>query len=372
MYLSTPLNGSSLPERTLCLTYDDGPGSIENTGDYGPNTLKLARFLGGRNIRATFFMVGKHAERYPALIRQVQRYGHIVANHTYSHPNLINFHAVGGDVAEEIIRTDRLLHNHVNGGVMYFRPPYLDWSPAVAEAANNNLMAALRHVGPIDSDIFTGDYRYWWDNPENPEDLIPINDIANAIMPEIRRVGKGILVLHDSGADGEFARSHNRCYELTRELVNRLSEEGYRFVGLDQIPAIRDAAALPLVCGLKASNNRYVSVEPSGRILVNGPTFADWERIIVKHVHPGRVALRTPDGRYFSAMNGGGGEVSASASSVAAWEVFDVIPIGRNQVAFRTVTGHLLSRSHAEGGSFTARANTLRDWEVFTFENHSI
>ncbi len=369
MYHPTPLNGSSLRDRTLCLTYDDGPGQPETPGDPGPNTLELARYLFEQDIRATFFMAGKHAERYPALIRQVQRYRHIVANHTYSHPNLVNFHAVGGDVAEEIIRTDRLLHNHVNGGVMYFRPPYLAWSPAVAEAVNNNLMAALRHVGPIDSDIFTGDYRYWWDDPARVPSMETI--VTRTIMPEIRRVGRGIIVLHDSGADGEFARSHNRCYELTRELVPRLLAEGYRFAGLDQIPAIQELAEQPLLCGLKASNSRYVSVEPGGRILVNAPSFAAWERIIVEYVLPGRVALRTPDGQYFSAAEGGGGNVSASADSIAAWEVFDVIPVGRNQVAFRTMNGHLLGREHAEGGSLVARTNTLRDWELFTFENHS-
>lgn len=41
MYHPTPLNGSSLPDRTLCLSYDDGPGSIESTDDPGPNTLEL-------------------------------------------------------------------------------------------------------------------------------------------------------------------------------------------------------------------------------------------------------------------------------------------------------------------------------------------
>lgn len=366
MYHPTPLSGSSLPERTLCLTYDDGPGRIESAGDRGPNTLKLARFLNRRGIRAAFFMVGKHAERYPDLVAEVRRLGHIVGNHTYSHPNLIHLHAAGGDVVTEIIRTDGLLYNLEGGGVMYFRPPYLGWSPAVAEAVNSNLMASLGHVGPIDSDIFPHDYRFWFGGETN------LKTMAGTVISEIHRIGRGIIVLHDSTADGEGARRNNRCYELTRELVNRLSADGYRFVGLDEIPAIREAAAQPLVCGLKASNSRYVSVEPGGRIMVNAPGFDAWERIIVEHVLPGRVALRTPDGRYFSVAGAAGSEVTVSAGSIGDSAIFDVIPVDRTRIAFRTANGHFLTRETTEGGRLMANGRALDNWEVFDFKNHSI
>jgi peptidoglycan/xylan/chitin deacetylase (PgdA/CDA1 family) len=58
MFTSDGIYGNDLPDRTLCLTFDDGPGETKGEGP-GPRTLELAQFLASRMITATFFVIGE-------------------------------------------------------------------------------------------------------------------------------------------------------------------------------------------------------------------------------------------------------------------------------------------------------------------------
>jgi len=69
------------PERVVALTFDDGPNPYW--------TPKFLSALDERRVRATFFMMGRNVERYPAVAREVLRHGHEIGNHSYSHPKLI-------------------------------------------------------------------------------------------------------------------------------------------------------------------------------------------------------------------------------------------------------------------------------------------
>jgi peptidoglycan/xylan/chitin deacetylase (PgdA/CDA1 family) len=64
-------------KKEVFLTFDDGP-----TSKVTPRILKI---LDDYNVKATFFVIGKNAEKYPELIKQAQASGHLIANHTYSH-----------------------------------------------------------------------------------------------------------------------------------------------------------------------------------------------------------------------------------------------------------------------------------------------
>jgi peptidoglycan/xylan/chitin deacetylase (PgdA/CDA1 family) len=57
MFSHFPLSGNSLPSKTLCLTFDDGPGETMRDGPE-PKTVQLAEYLNEESIFATFFMVG--------------------------------------------------------------------------------------------------------------------------------------------------------------------------------------------------------------------------------------------------------------------------------------------------------------------------
>src|SRR5437762_14134849 len=67
--------------KQLALTYDDGPND--------PHTLGLLEVLAKHNVHATFFLIGRFVQQRPDIVREVVNAGHIVGNHTWSHPNLI-------------------------------------------------------------------------------------------------------------------------------------------------------------------------------------------------------------------------------------------------------------------------------------------
>jgi peptidoglycan-N-acetylglucosamine deacetylase len=63
--------------KSVCLTFDDGPS---------PDTEGVLDVLNHHGLRATFFMIGRHVERYPETARRVVEDGHEIGNHSYSHP----------------------------------------------------------------------------------------------------------------------------------------------------------------------------------------------------------------------------------------------------------------------------------------------
>lgn len=65
---------------TVALTFDDGPSPV-----YTPEVLAILKKY---NVKATFFVVGENAKKYPELVKEIHNQGHVVASHSYSHPLL--------------------------------------------------------------------------------------------------------------------------------------------------------------------------------------------------------------------------------------------------------------------------------------------
>ena len=70
-------------ERCIALTFDDGPDPVD--------TPRLLDLLREKNVKATFFVVGKRADQYPEIVRRAWDEGHLIANHTWSHRHLFCF-----------------------------------------------------------------------------------------------------------------------------------------------------------------------------------------------------------------------------------------------------------------------------------------
>lgn len=95
-------------EKSLCLTFDDGP-------DPG-STPELLDILNNYNIKALFFCNGRAAEKYPELINQIIINGHIVGNHGYSHLN--GWTTSTGKYCDDINKASEFTSDKL------FRPPY--------------------------------------------------------------------------------------------------------------------------------------------------------------------------------------------------------------------------------------------------------
>src|SRR5215471_3774403 len=102
----------SLPE--IALTFDDGPNPY-----YTPQILAI---LQQYNIKASFFCIGRQVAAYPALVREESAAGHIIGNHSWSHPNLalLSPHAI----QLQISRTSDAIEAATGVRPTFFRPPY--------------------------------------------------------------------------------------------------------------------------------------------------------------------------------------------------------------------------------------------------------
>jgi len=153
-------------EAVAAITFDDGPHPVDT-----PRVLDvLARY----RAQATFFMVGKYAQRYPQLVRQVVTAGHVVANHSWDHPSfpLIN----SRERRRQLYMCGRALAPY---GGRLFRPPFGEQNVA---SRLDTLLAGYNVIG------WSVDVGDWYEQ-----------DAAAMADKLVARVQPGsILLLHDT------------------------------------------------------------------------------------------------------------------------------------------------------------------------------
>jgi peptidoglycan/xylan/chitin deacetylase (PgdA/CDA1 family) len=109
----------------IALTFDDGPNPA-----WTPQLLEL---LAKHRVHATFFLIGKHAGEEPYLTRAIADAGHVIGNHSWSHPNLAL--TPPKRVRDELKRTKQMLEHITGTAVRFFRPPFGGRRPDVLSAA---------------------------------------------------------------------------------------------------------------------------------------------------------------------------------------------------------------------------------------------
>jgi peptidoglycan/xylan/chitin deacetylase (PgdA/CDA1 family) len=109
----------------VALTFDDGPND--------PYTLQLLDLLARHRVRAIFFLIGNFVRRRPDLARAILDAGHLIGNHTMSHPSLIWERP--SRVREELAGCNAVLEDVLGQAVQYFRPPFGSRRPDVLRTA---------------------------------------------------------------------------------------------------------------------------------------------------------------------------------------------------------------------------------------------
>jgi peptidoglycan/xylan/chitin deacetylase (PgdA/CDA1 family) len=213
---------------TIALTFDDGPGE---------GTVRILALLKKYGIHATFFSIGGNGKNHPELLQQVVAEGHILGNHSYTHPDLgAGTYTQHPDLLiAELKKTDAVIRpfEPVNQN-LYFRAPYGSW--AAANAAPLNAIPRLaRYIGPIYWDI-GGEIAYdwlhhmtdaadWdcWDHHMTPAQCMV------GYVAKIKSTGGGVILSHDLYAN---------TATMWETLLPQLVKLKYKFVTLDQIPAL--------------------------------------------------------------------------------------------------------------------------------------
>jgi peptidoglycan/xylan/chitin deacetylase (PgdA/CDA1 family) len=193
--------------KQLALTYDDGPND--------PHTLRLLDVLAKQDVRATFFLIGRYVRQRPEIACEVVKAGHIVGNHTFTHPLLTLKSAA--DVRQELSDCRSAMQDAVGEHSNLFRPPFGGRRPAVLRVA--------RELGldPVMWNV-TG---YDWNTP-------PSAVIERKVSSQIR--GGDVILLHDGGHK-QMGADRSQTVAATDHLISRYKSEGYAFVTIPQMLA---------------------------------------------------------------------------------------------------------------------------------------
>lgn len=122
--------------RCLALTFDDGPG---------PSTGTLLSTLKKSKVKATFFLMGKHVEERPALVKRMAAEGHEIGNHTWSHPSLPTL--FDAEITQELQATQEVVEKVTGRTPALFRPPYGNTDDRVAGLAGDQGLAQMLWTG---------------------------------------------------------------------------------------------------------------------------------------------------------------------------------------------------------------------------------
>lgn len=118
----------SLPQdsrNNLLVTFDDGPHPA-----YTPQILDILKSM---HATAIFFCIGKNIRQYPELVKRMVAEGHIVANHSYNHSNMIGMYPTN-KVIFEIEQTEQAIIATVGSSLKLYRPPFGVTNPNIAKA----------------------------------------------------------------------------------------------------------------------------------------------------------------------------------------------------------------------------------------------
>ncbi len=100
-------------KKVVALTFDDGPHETK--------TEKILEVLDKYNIKATFFIIGQNAKKYPEVLKKTFDAGHDIGNHTYDHKSI--YKLSGELVAEEVKKCSDIIESIIGYRPSIFRPP---------------------------------------------------------------------------------------------------------------------------------------------------------------------------------------------------------------------------------------------------------
>ena len=178
----------------VALTFDDGPNA-----KYTPLLLEGLR---KRNIHATFFLLGENILKNKELLLRMQKDGHLIGCHTWSHVQLDKISP--SRASREILKTNSLIYHITGTYPTCLRPPYGAWK--------KDLELPVTML-PVFWDVDTLDWQS--QNPENILDIVRKNVQDGSI-----------ILMHDS---------YDSSVRAALAITDELTEKGYDFVTADQL-----------------------------------------------------------------------------------------------------------------------------------------
>lgn len=193
--------------KIVALTFDDGP--------YPPYTDQVLDILQEYRVPATFFLIGRNAEKHPELVKRILAEGHQLGNHTYNHVDLLK--AERPEIVREIEKTEKTIADITGQRPQVVRPPHGFRDPVVLEVMSE------RHLKVVEWSVMSRD----WTNPG-------VDVIVERTVSKVKN--GSVILLHDGdGIAGTASRA--QTVEAVRHIIRELSARGYTFVTVNEILA---------------------------------------------------------------------------------------------------------------------------------------
>ncbi len=187
-------------EKKIALTFDDGP--------HRKYTEEILDILDEYSVKATFFVVGVCAEKYPEIVAREIASGHEIGNHTYSHAHLRNIDSAV--LMEEIEKAEQLIFDSVSYRTTLFRPPEGVCSETVKAVARDMNYSLI---------LWTVDTRDWV--PSSRESII------SSVLDTVD--GGEIILMHD------YVAKKSNTPDALRVIIPALLERGFTFVTVSEL-----------------------------------------------------------------------------------------------------------------------------------------
>ena len=193
-------------EKIAYLTFDDGP-TLKSTS-------KILDILSEENVKATFFVIGKHVKEHPELVKRTYDEGHYIANHSYSHNNKL--YANADSFLDEILSTDLEICKAIgkeNYSSHVFRFPNGYMAPS--------FKTKKQEYAKLFSDI---DYTYidWNALNKDSEKKYSHTELLNNLKNSSKNKGTLVILMHDTS-------DVNETHLVLKDSIHYLKEQGYIF-----------------------------------------------------------------------------------------------------------------------------------------------
>lgn len=194
--------------RQIALTFDDGPDEAV--------TGRILDILAEKSVKASFFIVGRHALASPGVTRRLYREGHDLGNHTFSHPRLSTLSRAEFEL--ELNATSRALEVVTGVHTMLFRPTY---AAGVSEPENLSIIETASGLGYVTAMAGVDSYDWMFPQPSAQR-------MRDAVLRQVLEGRGQIVVFHDWG-------KKQATLEALPLVIDGLREKGFRLVTLHEL-----------------------------------------------------------------------------------------------------------------------------------------
>lgn len=198
-------------QNKIALTFDDGPNE--------PYTSQILDILNTFNIKATFFLIGKNVETYQETTKRIVKEGHVIGNHTYSHPDL-RFKPKS-QIEYQIKKIEEAILNATGIKPYLFRPPYGVYNPRVLAVAEKMSYVTVK----------------WSVSGSNGGNEIKSDKILKKVLKGTKN--GSIILLHDGNRLIKKA-DRNQIVKALPLIIKSLQEKGYQFVTIPQLLSLEN------------------------------------------------------------------------------------------------------------------------------------